>query len=164
MKVEFDIKGLEGVVKTLRELPPELVSKRGGVVRRAASKAINVIRNQARVNLRARTLSGDNSNTGFTAKSVVSKRKKPPAGVNGERFIVTVKYEDHPTSRGVYKRKKIKANDIAFMMEYGTINQPPEPWLRPAYESKKELAVSTATAEVLSGIKKAVDKLSRQNK
>jgi HK97 gp10 family phage protein len=163
MKIDFNISGAEGLIKTLRQLPPELVSKRGGIIRRAASKGINVIRNQARINLRARTMSNEES-TGFTAKNVISKRAKMPAGQNGERYLVTVKYADHPTSRGIYKRNKIKANDIAFMLEYGTSNQPAEPWLRPAYESKKEEVVNTAIKEVSSGIAKVVEKLSRQNK
>jgi len=163
MKIDFKISGVDGVLDVLRKLPPEVVSKNGGIIRKAASKGINVIRNQARINLQARTMSNEES-TGFTAKNVVSKRKLMPVGENGERFIVTVKYEDHPTSRGIYKRKKIKANDIAFMLEYGTSNQPAEPWLRPAFESKKEQAVAVATNEVSSQIKKVIEKLSRQNK
>jgi HK97 gp10 family phage protein len=163
MKIDFQLSGAEGLLKTLRQLPPEMVSKRGGIIRRAAAKGINVIRNQARINLRARTMSNEES-TGFTAKSVISKRAKMPAGMKGERYLMTVKYADHPTSRGVYKRNKIKANDIAFMLEYGTSNQPAEPWLRPAYESKKEQAVTTAIREVSSGIARVVEKLSRQNK
>jgi hypothetical protein len=51
MKVELQLTGLNGVLETLRSLPPEMVSKRGGVALRALRKGANLIRNQAKANL-----------------------------------------------------------------------------------------------------------------
>lgn len=48
MKVVTKMEGLEGVLATLKSLPPELVSKGGGPVRFAVRKAANIIRDEAR--------------------------------------------------------------------------------------------------------------------
>lgn len=42
------VEGLRGVVDTLRQLPPEMVSKNGGVVRSGLRKGALVIRDAAR--------------------------------------------------------------------------------------------------------------------
>jgi hypothetical protein len=167
MKVEMNLTGLNGVLKTLQSLPPELVSKNGGVVRRAAVKGINVIRNQARINLvRATSNSssaGNQYGTGFTASKVITKRKNMPNNQNGERYIITVKYENYPNTNNKYKKRPIKANDIAFMLEYGTINQPAEPWLRPAFFSKTQESIAVSEQTLLKEIDKVVNKLAKQN-
>ena len=53
MKVEVKLPGLEGVLDTLKSLPPELVSKRGGPVLAALKKGAKVIQLQEKANLRA---------------------------------------------------------------------------------------------------------------
>ena len=45
------IEGLAGVLDTLKRLPPEIVSKRGGPVRAALNKAARMIQKQVIVNL-----------------------------------------------------------------------------------------------------------------
>ena len=52
MKLEMNLQGTEGVLATLRSLPPELVSKRGGPVKTALRKGAQVIRKQAAADLR----------------------------------------------------------------------------------------------------------------
>ncbi len=166
MKVDMQLSGLTGVLKTLQSLPPEIVSKNGGVVRRAAVKGINVIKNQAKLNLLRVTSNANKSGTngtGFTASKVITKRKNMPNNEKGERFIITVKYENYPNTNNKYKKRPIKANDIAFMLEYGTVNQNAEPWLRPAFLAKKEESINVAQSTLIKEINKVVNNLAKQN-
>jgi hypothetical protein len=160
MKVEMKLEGLNGVLETLKSLPPDVVSKNGGVVRKAVLSGARVIKKQAMINLRAVT-AGDIS-TGLTAMKVIAARKKRK-DFNSERYIVSVKYEDHPVHKSKFKKKPIKFNDISFMLEYGTKNQPAEPWMRPAFSSKAEEATKKIETSLLKEIDKVVKKLAKQN-
>jgi len=160
------LEGLEGVLATLRSLPPEMVSKNGGPVRVAVRKAANIIREEAKSQMTARGNSpgqtARNYATGFTAKQIISKRTRLTK-IKGERFVVTVRPVPHPSGNRIGKRP-IKANDVAFIMENGSATQPAEPWMRPAYATKKDLAMQTMELELKAGIDRVVKKLARQNK
>lgn len=167
MKVVTKMEGLEGVLATLKSLPPELVSKGGGPVRFAVRKAATLIRDRAEVNMRARGMSPGatekNWATGFTAKHIITRRTKLTR-VKGERFVVTVKTATHPNGNRIGKGKPIRTNDIAFIMENGSAKQPAEPWLRPAFDEKKAEAASVMERELKAAIDRIVRKLARQNK
>jgi HK97 gp10 family phage protein len=164
MKMEIDLQGVDGVLKLLRSLPPEVVSKNGGPVRLALAKAARVIRDEARRNFVSQIgRGGQNYSTGFTAKNIVAKRKRMIPGVSGEKFIMTVNYKIHPGG-STYKKRPFRSNDAAFIMEYGTAKQEPRPWLRPAFETKKMEAIEVAKSELLRRLDLIVSKLSAQNK
>lgn len=181
MKTETKMTGLDGVLELLQKLPPEIASKRGGPVRVAVRKAAQVMLLQARANFTAAVSlpgkTGVTNSTGFTAKQIVMKRKLPRNGVRGERFIVSVNYAKHPNGKALeksrpYRRKRtskmtvtklLRANDVAFMMEYGTSKQPATPWLRPAFESRKEEALLVMQTEVRKAVDRAVKKLAKRN-
>lgn len=182
--VEMKLTGIDGVLETLKRLPPEVVSKRGGPVRAALRKGAMVIVKQARSNFRDAVdlpgKTGITDSTGFTEKQIVAKRKRPPPGVNGGKYIVTVNYVDHPSGllsrrksraaagskRKARKRtpKPIKANDIAFIMEVGSSKQPATPWLRPAFNAKAAEAINVIQTELLRRVNLIVAKLAAQNK
>jgi hypothetical protein len=183
MKVEVKLSGVEGILKTLRSLPPEVVSKNGGVVKKALRKGAMVIVKQAKANFRAAVAlpgkTGITESTGFTEKNIVPIRKKLPPGEKGERYIVTVAYKEHPNANAYRKAsrraanskrsakarkiKTLRSNDIAFMMEYGTSKQEATPWLRPAFESKRQEAMDTTIKSLIVEVDKVVKKLSTQN-
>jgi len=162
--VTLQLHGLDGVLDLLRKLPPEVVSKGGGPVRRAAFKGIKVIRQQARANFRAAVaqagITGITDTTGFTEKNIIAKRKAPRGGVKGERYILTVRPKKHPSGQKLGKRV-IQANDIAFIMETGSSTQPATPWLRPAFAAKAEEAIRTVERELPKEIDRIVRKLSK---
>lgn len=166
MKVVTKMEGLEGVLATLKSLPPELVSKGGGPVRFAVRKAATLIRDRAAANMRARGMTPGktekNFATGFTAKHIIAKRTKLTR-IKGERFVVTVKTASHPNGNKIGK-KPIRTNDIAFIMEAGSAKQPAEPWLRPAFDEKRVEAASVMERELKAAIDRIVRKLARQNK
>ena len=167
MKIEVELKGMEGVLDTLKSLPPEMVSKRGGVVLRALRKGAKLIQKQAQTNFIRQTNSpgktGINWGTGFTEKHIITRRGKLQRGIKGERVVVTVKSVLHP-SGNKYGKRLIKSNDVAFMKEYGTSKQQAEPWIRPAFSAKAEMALSTVEAEMLRQIDLVVRKLAAKNK
>jgi len=183
MKVDVKLEGLDGVLKTLQSLPPEVVSKRGGPVRLSLAKGARVLRNEAQKNLRtsieAPGKTKITNRTGFTEKNVVAMRKDPPVGMKGERFIVTVRPVNHPSARRVKrtsrrsakskrkvrarKERQVQANDIAFMFEFGTSQQEPLPWLKPAFLSKASESIEVVRTDLISRVDRIVRKLAAQN-
>jgi HK97 gp10 family phage protein len=155
------ITGLDGVLDTLKQLPPEIVSKRGGPVKSALRKGALVILREAKLNLARSTesLGEDDTSTGLLQKSLVATRGKPPPGENGERYLIRVK-------RNKYQRRgqTVTTQQTARFLEYGTEKQPAEPWLRPAFNATAQQAISTAVNELRKGIDRVVKKLSKAGK
>lgn len=164
MKVDVDIKGLDGVLDTLRSLPAEVVSKRGGPVRAALRKGALVIHRAELANLAAVTANatdeGKRESTGFLAKNVVVTRGKEPTGSKGERYLVRVRRKRYPGRTG----KGVSTLATAQLLEYGSSKQPAEPWIRPAFESRAREAIQTVERELLAGIDRIVRKLAAKNK
>jgi len=167
VKMDVRLEGLDGVLDTLRKLPPELVSRRGGPVLASLRKGARVLVKQSKDNFRAAVAmpgrTGITDTTGFTEKQIVSKRRRMPGGQKGERVVVTVNPKPHPTSKGKYRGRTIRANDIAFIMEVGSSAQPPTPWLRPAFAAKGEQAMRTIESDLAKRVDRIVKKLAKQN-
>lgn len=163
MKVDVNITGLEGVLATLKSLPTELVSKRGGPVKSALRKAARVIHKQAMNNLERvtnnQTESGERLSTGLLKKNLIVSRGKPPYGSKGERYLVRVRRKSYPR-----KGKTVTTLATANLLEYGSSKQKAEPWLRPAFHMKAREAIYTAQTELLKQIDKVVKRLANQNK
>ena len=164
MKVEVKVSGLDGVLDTLKSLPAEVVSKRGGPVRAALRKGAVVIQKQEKANLQAVTVNAEDPNkaasTGLLLKNVVVTRGKAPSSGKGERYLVRVK-------RRVYARigsKPVTTLKTAQLLEYGSSQQPAEPWIRPAFQAKAEEAIKTVESELLRSIDRIVKKLAAKNK
>jgi HK97 gp10 family phage protein len=160
--VTVKLTGVDGVIETLKALPPEIVSKRGGPVKAALRAGARVILREAALNLAHATenLTADGQeSTGLLLKSLIASRGKPPAGVNGERYLVRFK-------RRVYQRegKPVTTLQTARFLEYGTSQQPAEPFLRPAFNAKAAQAISVTTAELTKAIDRVVKKLAAQNR
>jgi hypothetical protein len=151
--VTIQLHGLDGVLELLQKLPAEVVSKGGGPVRRSAFKGIKVIRDQA-------GLSGITESTGFTEKNIIAKRKAPPSGVKGERYILTMRPRKHPSGKK-FGSRALQANDIAYIMELGSSKQPATPWMRPAFAAKAEEAIRTIERELPKDLDRIVRKLSK---
>ena len=81
----FRVEGLQGVLDTLKQLPPELVSKNGGPVRTALRKASVLIQKQAQANVQS-IMDTPNAggmpaeSTGLLLKNIITQRIKPPRG------------------------------------------------------------------------------------
>ena len=162
MRVDVNVSGLNGVLDTLRSLPPEIVSKRGGPVKAALRKGARVIFLEAKKNLQQvtsnATSEGRRYSTGLLLKNLVVTRGKAIIGSKGERYLVRVR-------RKSYQRdgKTVTTLATANLLEYGSVKQPAEPWLRPAFISKAANAIQTAEQDLLKSIDKITRRLEQQN-
>ena len=157
----LELKGLDGVLRTLQELPPEVVSKAGGPVKRSLRKGALVLLQEAALNLARATdnlSTDDQENTGLLLSALVATRGKAPTDGNGERYLVRVK-------RLSYQRPGPATTTLATanLLEYGSEKQPAEPWLRPAFAAKAQQAIQTVETELVKDIDRVVRKLARQN-
>ena len=153
--------GLEGVMRTLQSLPPELVSKRGGPVRSALRKASLVLVNEAKANVQRiidePNIDGEESKSiGHLQKNIITVRDSKMRG--GERYYVRVRRKAYPADR-----TKKTATGVGALLESGTENRRPMPWMRPAFEAKKHEVLRFFTQEINAQLDKIVKKLARQN-
>lgn len=159
--VELKLTGLDGVLDMLKALPPEVVSKRGGPVKTALRKGALVIQRQAKANLVAVTNNQaegeEKTSTGLLAANLVVTRGKPPIGGNGERYLVRVRRKSYQR-----KGKSTTTQLNGARLEYGTSEQPAEPWLRPAFAAKAEEAIRTVETELLNQIDRIVKRLAKR--
>lgn len=158
------IRGLDGILDALKALPPEVASKNGGPARVALAKGARVIRDDAR--LRAP------KDTGALAANIVMKRDGNPQrfGAN-ERYTVGVRGGSLSTfsntkrnrRKGVVGKKYEKQSSTYYwrFKEFGTKKMPADPFLRPAFESKKEEAMNVIASTLASGIERAAKKVAR---
>jgi HK97 gp10 family phage protein len=166
--------GLTGVLDALRQLPQEVVSKGGGIIRPALRKGGLVLLKQAQENVQRIVdevnKDGRMVSTGLAKKSLRVKRVKPLNGQNGEAFIVAVKtatYDGRQFNRKNKSGKKsgksvaLRTNDVLFMLEAGTETRRPMPWMRPAFDSKKDQALATFVAEAAKGLERVQKKLDK---
>lgn len=150
------VKGLEGILDTLKRLPPEIVSKGGGPVRVALRKAAQVFQQEAQANVR-RIVEEPNkdgqpsSSTGNLEKAIIVSRRKPAPGFKGERYHVRVK-------RGAKSAQGVPANKYGGILEFGYEGVPAKPWLRTAFETKKQEALDTFVTQIRKRVDAAVRK------
>lgn len=157
--VELKLSGLDGVLDLLKQLPPEVVSKRGGVVKTALRKGAQVILREEALNLARVTGNLDpeqEPGTKLLASSLIVSRGKAPTGGKGERYLVRVKRKAY-----LRKGKPVTTLKTGQILEYGSEKQQAEPWIRPAFNAKAAEAIYTIERETLAGIDRAVKKLSR---
>lgn len=161
MRVDVKLEGLNGVLETLKQLPAEIVSKNGGPVRSALRKGALVIFKQAKSNLESSTRSNDpekNYSTGLLLQNLVTSRGKPPPGVRGEMYLVRVRRKAYPR-----KGRSVSTIKAGSLLEYGSVKQAAEPWLRPAASARAGEAMRTIESELVKGIDRIQKKLAKQN-
>lgn len=160
MKVEMQLSGMAGVLDTLKSLPAEVVSKRGGPVKLALAKGARLIRDQAKQNLRAQIAEGGaDDSTGLLEQNIIASRGKPPFDGKGERYLVRVRRKTYPREG----KETVTTRKTASLLEYGSSNQPAKPWLRPAVQQKGADAISVITTDLTRRIDQTVKRLARQN-
>lgn len=157
------IEGLEGVMKTLSELPPEVVSKNGGPVRSALAKAARMMRDAAQAKLQAiidmPNVDGlPSESTGLLKQNIAAKRGRLRSE-KGELYSVYIRRKGYPDSKG----KRVTTPQVARLLEYGTEKRQPYPFLRPAFEENKMRVLTLFTEELNRKLASIVKKLSLKN-
>jgi HK97 gp10 family phage protein len=162
--IEMKLTGLAGVLETLAKLPPEVVSKRGGPVKAALRKGAQVILKAGKQNLQAATSnatdSGKRESTGFLLKNLIASRGKPPNAGKGERYLVRVRRKSYVGRSG----ETVTTLKTAQLLEYGSSQQPAEPWIRPAFLANARRAIETIERETVRAVDAVAAKLGAANK
>ena len=158
------IEGLQGVLRTLQQLPPEIVSKNGGPVRFALRKAAQVIQKEAISNLERviaePNADGEESSTGLLKKNIVLTRGRRNS-FKGESFLVRIRSKRYPESTG---KKSVTTAQVGRLLEYGTETRAPMPWLRPAYAAKRGEALQVFSVEINKRLNSIQRRLERANR
>lgn len=161
------IEGLDGVLNVLRELPAEIVSKAGGPVKFGLKAAAELLRDEAKRNVRAiidtPNQGGDDKSTGLLLLSIVAGRSKPPQGKNGEAYVVRVRRNQKYPGNRQNEAGNVTAVQVGRLLEYGSENRPPMPWMRPAFDARKNEALQVFSAELRRRTEAAVKRLERMN-
>ena len=157
------IEGLRGVLDTLRSLPPEVVSKRGGPVRSALRKASKVLveasqRNIDKIVLEPNADGLPSDSTGLLRANVVTQRNSRMRE-KGEQYAVRVRRKRYPDQGG----KPVNTRQVGALLEHGTEKRPPMPWMRPAFDAHKHEVLRIFTSEINKQLDRIVRKLARQN-
>ncbi|MEO6659445.1 MAG: HK97-gp10 family putative phage morphogenesis protein [Burkholderiaceae bacterium] len=164
-KESFHVEGLEGVLDALKKLPAEVGAKCGGPAKAALRKGANVIRDLA-INNAPRA-------SGFMASQIATSRDSKPQLVGAtEHFWVGVRrgkskrYANTKRNRGRQRAgKTYQVDGNAYywkFLEFGTEKMKAQPFLRPAFESRKEDALNVIVAELRAGIDRAAKKLRKR--
>lgn len=155
------IEGLRGVLDALKQLPPEIVSKAGGPVKLALKAAAKLLRVEAQANVQ-RIVDEPNADgqptksIGLLKKSLIESRGKMPSGVKGERYTVRIRSgRKYPAERG----EGLTAVQVGRQLEFGTEKRQPMPWLRPAFDAKKEAALQEFSNQMNTRVTKIIKKL-----
>lgn len=161
--MQVRITGLDGVIDTLKSLPPEIVSKRGGPVRAALRKAAVVIQKKEIENLRVSLANAPRYSTGLLLENIVVTRGKAPFSGKGERYLVRVRRKPYPREhRG--KGKPATTLAAANLLEYGSSTQKAEPFIRPAVRAVGQQSMDTFVSELNRSIQRIIKKLSAKNR
>lgn len=159
MRMDMDLHGIDGVLRTLRSLPKEVVSKRGGPVKLALAKGARLLRDYEKANLRAVIAQHGDDSTGLLEESIIASRGKEPRGTRGERYLVRIKRKTYPDREG----KPVTTLKTAHLKEYGSVNQPATPFIRPTVKVHAVEAIHVVTRDLLRRVDNVVRKLERQN-
>lgn len=155
------VAGLDGVLERLQALPAAVGAKGGGPARAALAKGARVFRDQAIANAPR--------DTGLLQESIVARRDSRPgmAGAS-EAYYVGVRRKARRYANTKRNRGKGRAGKTYFVdgtafywlfLEFGTEKMAARPFLRPAFESRKEDALNVIVTEMHAGIDRAVRKL-----
>lgn len=148
---EMKLTGFKELAANLRKLP-ERVAKNG--LRSAVAAGAAVVRNEARA--RAPKLTGE------MAKDIQIKREREAR--DGETFAAqySVFVLSGKKSRLKGKKRNVQRDSFYWkFVEFGTSKMAPRPFLRPAFEAKKEEAVKVIGEKLDARIQAAARELQR---
>jgi HK97 gp10 family phage protein len=157
------VEGLSAVLKTLNELGPA-ASKGGGPVRAVLRKAAVLMQKEVKENLQRIILEPNegglpNRSTGLLADNIVITRSAP-RGFKGERMLVRVRRKAYPER---ISKKLAVTSQVARLLEGGTSRMRPHPFIRPAFDAKKNEALALFATELPRAVLRLQKKIARAN-
>lgn len=156
------VKGLDGILETLKALPPEIVSKGGGPVRAALRKGAVVLQ-QAYVQALQVIVAEPSpdgrpsESTGVLEKAAIVSRVKPRPGFKGEIYKLRVR-------RGTKYPDGTTANKVGGILEFGDERVPAKAPMRRSFDANKPAALETIVAEMQKRTQAAIKKATKRSK
>lgn len=146
MRIEARITGMADLTAALKSLPKEIASKNGGPLRRALRSAARTVQ------LKAQAMAPKRS--GRLTRAIVIQLDRNPQNVT-ERMVVR--------PRAGRSRNDEKGAWYWHFVEFGTVNMPAHPFIRPAFDAVKDEALGEFKRHLTQGIFRAVRKVRRLN-
>lgn len=141
------VEGLSVFAQALKALPQNVGRN---VLRGATSAAARIVRDEAKGKAPVYTgpVSAGHPPPGTLRRSVIQKQIRELSGMTKQTFYVTVRRGKKYAKQG---KKGMLSQDAfyASWVEFGTSNMAAKPFMRPAFESKKQEAIN-AMAEYIA--------------
>lgn len=143
----MNLTGFKELAKALRELGPRVAKN---TLRRSVAAGATVIRKDAMERVQV--------DTGETRKDIQVKRERDTRGDASAKYSVFVR--SGKKSRLSGRARNVDKDSFHWkFLEFGTSKMRPFPFMRPAFESKKEQAVKVIGEKLDEGIQKAAREL-----
>jgi HK97 gp10 family phage protein len=137
--------GLSKLGERMRKLSAAVAKKGGGA---ATGAAANVVKKRAKAILK----SSPSVDSGLLEKNVIIKKVGKRDTQLTSEHIVTIKKAEYPVDESGGKRN---TKQVGGYVEFGTVNMPAEPYLRPAFDEGKGDAVQAMVASLEKTLAKA---------
>lgn len=168
MKTTVSVKGLRELDAALAEFSK---STARSIVRRALLKAAQPMADEAKRLAPVAAVDG-----GQLRNSIKVTTAKPPGHKSKAAFSAAMKAGATGAQAGAAQRAYNRENPGAFAevfvapdklaqawpQEVGTVNHPPQPYMRPAFEAKKDEAIEILATEIKAEIGKAAERARRK--
>lgn len=140
----FTPESLRQLERKLNRLPEAIAKK---ALRSAVTKGATVIRKEAQSRAPKRT--------GKLAENIIQRTKIKSLGVKGAEIVIRIGLRLRPKQKSVFYGLFQEFGYLAKLRD-GTVKQvPAQPFMRPAFESKKEAALHT----IIDRLKRRIEKL-----
>lgn len=143
-------KGLRELGEAMRNLAQKMNLR---IAAQATGAAAGIIKREAKNKVKA----NPSYQTGSLYDAVIAKKIPRRQSEYTSEHIVTVRGRGTKKQRGreAAKGKKVARVTYGHILEFGTVNMPAEPFLRPGFESGKTRAKDAMIAKLRAGIEKA---------
>ncbi len=148
-RTRIQVDGLAELGRAMKALGNEVGTK---IARRATGVAAGIVKKKAVANV----IAYPSVESGSLRDSIIAKRTGRKDTNLTSEHIVTIRGRGKPYNK---KGEKINRAPHAHLVEFGTVNMEAEPFLRPAFEEKKNEAVTVMADALRKGIAAAQKKI-----
>jgi HK97 gp10 family phage protein len=147
IRTTVKVEGLRQLGLNLKKLEDNVARK---AARSATAAAATVVKKAAKANIRK----APSVDTGSLLDAVITKRAPRGETELTSEHLVTVRGRGKKRPYSA-KGKRIATAPHAHLVEFGTVNMPAEPFMRPAFDSEKNRAADVIADRLRAAVTKA---------